>query len=64
MTQPSKARAHYPNRKVYFGIQTGLIDEKDWAAKVEAARVERLNRYLNLTVESLADFKKRFAIAA
>ena len=62
MTQPSKARVHYPNRKVYFGIQTGLIDEKDWAAQVEAARVERLNRYLNLTVESLEEFKEKFGI--
>jgi hypothetical protein len=64
MKQASKQRVRYPNRTVYFGIQTGLIDEQDWAAKVEAARVERLNKYLNLTVESLEGFKQRFGIAA
>lgn len=65
MTQASKNRVRYPNRTVFFGIEAGLVDPKEQAAKVEANRVERFTNYLLngcLVVESLEDFKKRFGL--
>lgn len=58
MNQPL---VRYPNRTVYFGVATGLLDPEKHAASVEADRVKRLESY-NLLVESLEDFKERFGI--
>lgn len=57
----------YPNRSVFFGIETGLIDPDEYAAKIEAENHYRFLCYLygfplELFVEPLEDFKERFGI--
>jgi hypothetical protein len=45
MEQQTKTRVMYPNRTVYFGIQTGLIDAEDWDA-IDTVGGVRLDRML------------------
>ena len=60
-----KPRTHYPNRKIYFSIETGLLDAGANAARVENARLYRAWCYIygtpdKLTVTTLEQFKEEF----
>lgn len=62
------SRIKYPNRTVYFGLQTGLLDEKAYAEHVERERLARLARLALYTgerqmqVTPIEDFKTEFDI--
>lgn len=61
-------RVKYPNRTVYFGVQTGLVDVKAQAEHVERERKARLAYYIMDDLvsfdraDTLEDFKEEFDI--
>lgn len=73
-TTSNMSRIRYPNRTVYFGVQSGLVDPKVEAERVERARLKRLAQYMSVVgkylsipndmvvVTPIADFKKEFGI--
>lgn len=59
-------RVKYPNRTVWFSLQTGLMDKKAHAEHVERERLERLRFYGvmcdGLRMTTIEDFKTEFNI--
>lgn len=58
-------RVKYPNRTVYFGLQTGLLDAGAYTEMVERERLVRLRFYIDgcMVITTVEDFKEEFNIA-
>lgn len=68
ITSDMSKRVKYPNRTVYFALQTGITNEKAHALLVEHDRVRRLQGYgvfvgdEYMTVTPIKHFKEEFNI--
>lgn len=64
-TSDMSNRVKYPNRTVYFSVQTGLMDEKAYAEHVERERLRRVEFYLAgcLIATTIDEFKAEFNIS-
>lgn len=61
----STKRVRYPNRTTYFGVQTGLVDAKAEAERVEQERLKRVAEYIDgppSKVTTITQFKEEFGI--